>query len=139
ESDRVAFAREGRLEALPILGNALEHVDDMLGCGGHLYRRLNRALRLRPQIFGTAIPELRHVEDRVEHGRRVAGALLPAMADGSLDIVGPAGSKVVTGVAAHDPARRQARIEPEHAAEIDLLAGNGISLYLGHHRGDRIE
>src|SRR5690606_2524912 len=105
----------------------------------HFHARLDRPGRLLFQVGGAAVPELRDVEYRVEGGRRVARALLPAVADGSRHVVCAAGTDGVAAIAADEVAARQARLEIEHAAQLDLRFGQLPAADFRHFRGDRLE
>ena len=91
------------------------------------------------EILGPAVPELRRVEDRVQNRRRVAAAMLPAVADrGGLGI-GTAKPEIVAGVAADYVARRQPWVEVQHRAKQDLRRCRRVARQLWRRRGDRLE
>ncbi|MBB6064126.1 hypothetical protein HNR76_000652 [Pseudoxanthomonas broegbernensis] len=105
----------------------------------HLHAGLHRALGLLHQVGRAAVPELGDVEHRVEHRRRIARPLLPAVADGNGYVVRTAGADVVAGVATDDVAARQARIEEQPRAQFDLLGGDGLAAHFADLAGHRLE
>jgi hypothetical protein len=70
--DSILVAWKRGLKKLRVTGNALEHLEGMLMGYPHFDGILDRTTSLRLQVSGTPIPELRHVENGVQHRRRVA-------------------------------------------------------------------
>ena len=83
----------------------------------HLQRIHQRTARLLFEILGAAVPELGGVEYRVVHGRCVAPATLPAMAQRGLLQIDTAHAHHVAGIATYGVAFGQARIEIERLAQ----------------------
>src|SRR5690606_1313824 len=88
----------------------------------------HRTLGLFSQVGGTAVPELGHVEHRVQHRGRVARPMLPAVTDRGGDVVGAARTHAVAGITGDDVALRQARLEPQPLTEFDLFRGEALLL-----------
>ena len=141
EGHRRRVIRESLLEFGDIGGNAAQRRLD----GGwrvvHLDARLHRSLGLRLEILGAAVPELRDVEHRVQHGRRAARTFLPAMTDGGRARVDAAGAQIVAGRAAKQLALGKTRLEKQLAAQFDLGGRDLVVFHLRRDRGsiDRLE
>src|SRR5690606_31701584 len=86
-----------------------------------------------------SVPELRGVEYGVQHGGRVARALLPAVTDRGWHVVAAADAQVVAGVAADDVTAGQTRIEPEFVTEHCLIFADLLTADLGDLVGNRFE
>src|SRR5690606_35887399 len=105
----------------------------------HFHGRLQRSRGLFFQIRSTAVPELRGVEHRIEDRRVVARPLLPTVPDGDLDVVAAADAQVMAAIAANEVAARKPRIEPQHAAELDLRRYDLLPVELRHALRDGLE
>src|SRR5690606_32465225 len=139
EVDRVRIVRVGLLEQGDVFRQALERFFDLGRGVVHLDAGLHGAFGLFFQVGGAAVPELGLVEQRIENGRRVAGPVLPAMADRSLDVVRSAGADAVTAIATDDVTARQARLEEQPAAQLQAVRGDVALLDDGLCRGDGLE
>ncbi|MPL91088.1 hypothetical protein SDC9_37151 [bioreactor metagenome] len=123
EGDRVGCIGEGGGEDRRIAGDRLQHLDDMVRVRRHLDRVLHRPARLFDQVGGAPVPELGEVVGRVQHRRRVAPALLPAMPERDTGQVDAAGREVVAGVAADVMRLGQTGFEEQHLAKLGLGRG----------------
>src|SRR5512147_1945953 len=85
----------------------------------HLDRVLDRPSGLLLQICRPSIPELRRIENRVQHRWRVPAPLLPFMADGRWQHVHAAKPDLMACVAADVVALRQTGIEKKRLAKFD--------------------
>jgi len=88
----------------------------------------NRAARLLFQVFGAAIPKLRHVQAGVQHRGRVDGAFLPIVSNGCFQIVRTAHRQVVARVAGNKSRLGQAGIKEQFLTQID----HALVFHLGH-------
>ena len=124
----VHFGRaESLLEGAHVAGDGFQGGDRVLVGEGHFAGVGDGASGLLLQILRAAVPELGEVEARVEDGRGVDRAFLPAVADGALQVVRAAHGQVVAGVTRDEAGLRQAGIEEQHLAELDRgrVAGFG--------------
>src|SRR6185312_6791453 len=98
--DRIRLARERLGESVMVTGYAFQLLRYMRGRRGHLQRIDHRSTRLLLQVFRPPVPELRGVEHRVQHRRRVPPAVLPTVTDRGRLGIRPAETEIVTRVAA---------------------------------------
>ncbi len=116
------------MKALRVFRNALQRGYDDRRVIGHFDAGLNRAFGLSLEVFGAAIPELRDVEDGVEHGGGIARAFLPTVADGGGQVVVAAHAEIVATVAADRAAFRETWIEEKHFAQLAAGGCDGVAL-----------
>ena len=134
---RLAWKRPG--ESVMITGYAFQLLRHMRGRRRHLQRIDHRAAGLLLQIFGPPVPELRRVENRVQHGGRVPPAVLPPVTDGGRLSVRASEAEIVASVAADDMARGKTGVEIQHLAEFDLTGRRGVAGKLGRTGRDRLK
>ena len=110
----------------------------MLARHGHFNRVQDRALGLRFNVLGAAIPELCQVEGSVVDCRRVAVALLALVTVRGRLIIDAILVEQVAGVAGEVVAFRDAGLKVENAAELDLGLGGWVGCGL-HRLWQRLE
>jgi hypothetical protein len=124
EVDRVGMVRKGGREPWRVAGDVAQHPRDLSGLSHrHLLVSEQRPPGLRDQVWGSTVPELRGLANRVVDRRAVAPPAPTSHPDGHRLAVDATLAQHVTRAARHRAVARQSRIEEQLLPEPDGVVG----------------